>query len=323
MTKHINWRPDATLETLKSRARLLQRTRAFFAQRSVLEVETPAISHSATTEPHLNSWQVISTLRADQKFYLHTSPELPMKRLLASGSGDIYQLCKVFREGEQGRRHNPEFTLLEWYRTGFDMPAMMADVEEYFTELLQDKLVHKAEFVSWRQAFMDYANCDPFNATTEELKQVFTSYTQQDVPGMGDEDWLDLIMSQVVEPQFNRDRLVFVTHFPASQASLARLNPDDYRLAERFEVFAGGLELANGFHELTDVNEQRQRIKHENQLRKQRGLPVVDVDEHFLAALEHGMPDCSGVAVGFDRLVMLAAGITDIRQVMSFSFDNV
>lgn len=323
MTKHINWRPDATLETLKSRARLLQRTRAFFAQRSVLEVETPAISHSATTEPHLNSWQVISTLRADQKFYLHTSPELPMKRLLASGSGDIYQLCKVFREGEQGRRHNPEFTLLEWYRTGFDMPAMMADVEEYFTELLQDKLVHKAEFVSWRQAFMDYANCDPFNATTEELKQVFTSYTQQDVPGMGDEDWLDLIMSQVVEPQFNRDRLVFVTHFPASQASLARLNPDDHRLAERFEVFAGGLELANGFHELTDVNEQRQRIKHENQLRKQRGLPVVDVDEHFLAALEHGMPDCSGVAVGFDRLVMLAAGITDIRQVMSFSFDNV
>ncbi len=323
MTKHINWRPDATLETLKSRARLLQRTRAFFAQRSVLEVETPAISHSATTEPHLNSWQVISTLRADQKFYLHTSPELPMKRLLASGSGDIYQLCKVFREGEQGRRHNPEFTLLEWYRTGFDMPAMMADVEEYFTELLQDKLVHKAEFVSWRQAFMDYANCDPFNATTEELKQVFTSYTQQDVPGMGDEDWLDLIMSQVVEPQFNRGRLVFVTHFPASQASLARLNPDDHRLAERFEVFAGGLELANGFHELTDVNEQRQRIKHENQLRKQRGLPVVDVDEHFLAALEHGMPDCSGVAVGFDRLVMLAAGITDIRQVMSFSFDNV
>jgi len=323
VTKHINWRPDATLETLKSRARLLQRTRAFFAQRSVLEVETPAISHSATTEPHLNSWQVISTLRADQKFYLHTSPELPMKRLLASGSGDIYQLCKVFREGEQGRRHNPEFTLLEWYRTGFDMPAMMADVEEYFTELLQDKLVHKAEFVSWRQAFMDYANCDPFNATTEELKQVFTSYTQQDVPGMGDEDWLDLIMSQVVEPQFNRGRLVFVTHFPASQASLARLNPDDHRLAERFEVFAGGLELANGFHELTDVNEQRQRIKHENQLRKQRGLPVVDVDEHFLAALEHGMPDCSGVAVGFDRLVMLAAGITDIRQVMSFSFDNV
>jgi len=322
VTKHSNWRPDAKLETLKLRAQLLQRTRAFFAQRRVLEVETPALSHSATTEPHLNSWQVISTLRADQKFYLHTSPELPMKRLLAAGSGDIYQLCKVFREGELGSRHNPEFTLLEWYRTGFDMTAIMRDVEEYFMELLQDKLTHKAEFISWRQAFMDYANCDPFEATTENLKQVFTSYTKQEVPDIGDEAWLDLIMSQVVEPQFNRDRLVFVTHYPASQASLARLNRDDQRLAERFEVFAGGMELANGFHELTDANEQRQRIEHENQLRNQRGLSVVDVDEYFLAALDHGLPDCSGVAVGFDRLVMLAAGIPDIRQVMSFSFDN-
>jgi len=318
----INWRPGATPETLKIRAQLLQRTRAFFDLRNVLEVETPALSGAGTTELHLSSWQVTSSLRTDPQFFLHTSPELAMKRLLAAGSGDIYQICKVFRQGEQGHRHNPEFTLLEWYRTGFDMQAMMDEVDALLTGLLKNKITVKSEVLSYQQAFVKYAQCDPFNASTEQLKQIFTDYTQQDVQGIGEDDWLDLVVSQVVEPQLPRDRLVFITHYPASQASLAKLNIDDPRMAERFEVFAGGLELANGFHELTDVKEQRQRIEQENKQRQENGLPIMEVDERFFAALEHGLPDCSGVAIGFDRVVMLAAGVDDIRKVISFSFDK-
>lgn len=317
-----DWRPDASLETLKLRAQLLKRTRAFFEKRNVLEVETPALSRAATTEPHLSSWQVSTPIKSEQTFYLNTSPELPMKRLLAAGSGDIYQLCKVFREGELGARHNPEFTLLEWYRTGFDMQALMREVDDYLSEILANNLKAKTEYISYQQVFMEYASCDPFDANKTVLKQVFTDYTQQATQGIGDGDWLDLIMSQVVEPQLPKDRLVFVTHYPASQASLARLTSEDTRVAERFEVFAGGLELANGFHELTDVREQRQRIEYENRTRREQGLPQVNIDERFLAALEHGLPDCSGVAVGFDRLVMLAAGKTDINQVLSFSFNK-
>lgn len=320
--KEINWRPGATSETLKIRARLLQCMRAFFDLRNVLEVETPALSGTGTTELHLSSWQVTSPLKTDPQFFLHTSPELAMKRLLAAGSGDIYQICKVFRQGEQGHHHNPEFTLLEWYRTGFDMQAMMDEVGALLSELLKNKITAEPETLSYQQAFVKYAQCDPLNADTEQLKRVFTDYTRQDVQGIGDDDWLDLVMSQVVEPQLPRDRLVFMTHYPASQASLAKLNIDNPRMAERFEVFAGGLELANGFHELTDVKEQRQRIEQENKQRLENHLPIMEVDKRFLAALEHGLPDCSGVAIGFDRVVMLAAGVDDIRQAISFSFDR-
>lgn len=245
-----------------------------------------------------------------------------MKRLLAAGSGDIYQICKVFREGELGRRHNPEFTLLEWYRTGFAMQAMMHEVNELLSDLLKDRLIAQPETMTYQQAFVQYAQCDPFNANAEQLKRVFADYTGQHVQGMGDDDWLDLVMSQVIEPQFPKDRLMFVTHYPASQASLARLNSDDSRLAERFEVFAGGLELANGFHELTDAKQQRQRMEQENSKRRENGLPVIEIDERFLAALDHGLPDCSGVAIGFDRLVMLSVGRNEIQQILSFSFDK-
>jgi lysyl-tRNA synthetase class 2 len=317
-----NWRPTASIETLRKRAQLLERTRAFFVKRGLLEVETPAISHSATTELHLSSWLVRSPNDDGQTCYLHTSPELAMKRLLAAGSGDIYQLCKVFREAEQGSRHNPEFTLLECYRLGFDMDSMMQEVETFLMELLPGRLTHSAEYISWQQAFIRYAGCDPFEATANELQEVFASYTGQRIDGMNIEDWYDLLMSQVIEPALPSDRLVFVTHYPASRASLARLDTNDSRLAQRFEVFAGGLELANGFHELSDAREQRRRIERENQQRSQAGLPEVDVDEYFLAALEHGLPDCSGVAVGFDRLVMLATGEEDIAKVLSFSFAN-
>ena len=317
-----NWRPTASIETLRKRAQLLERTRAFFVKHGVLEVETPAISHSATTELHLSSWLVRSPNDDGETCYLHTSPELAMKRLLAAGSGDIYQLCKVFREAEQGSRHNPEFTLLEWYRLGFDMDSMMQEVEAFLTELLAGRLTQSAQYISWQQAFIRYANCDPFEATTNDLQEIYNRHTGQHVDEMSTEDWYDLLMSQVIEPALPHDRLVFVTHYPASQASLARLDTSDNRLAQRFEVFAGGLELANGFHELTDAKEQRRRIQHENQQRSQAGLPGINVDEYFLAALEHGLPDCSGVAIGFDRLVMLATGENDIAKVLSFSFAN-
>jgi lysyl-tRNA synthetase class 2 len=318
----MNWRPTATIETLRKRAQLLERTRAFFAQRGVLEVETPLISHAATTELHLSSWQVYSPRDNGQPRYLHTSPELAMKRLLAAGSGDIYQLCKVFREAEEGNRHNPEFTLLEWYRLGFDMYAMMREVETFLLGLLPNSMTVSVEQISWQQAFMRYADCDPFEATANELQAIYVRHKGQSVENMNMQDWYDLLMSQVIEPSLPRDRLVFITHYPASQASLARLNTHDSRLAERFEVFAGGLELANGFHELTDAKEQRQRIEDEIRQRKQAGLPEIKTDEHFLAALEYGMPDCRGVAIGFDRLVMLATGEKDITKVLSFSFSN-
>jgi len=314
------WRPSAAISVLRQRAEILQRIRRFFAERQVMEVETPALSHAASSEVHLQTLQVKAS--GMPTTYLHTSPELAMKRLLAAGSGDIYQLCKVFRAGEQGGRHNPEFTLLEWYRLDFDMAALMQEVADLLTTVLSHRLTAEPLTLSYRQAFIEYAQVDPFTATSAQLQTAFEQQSQQQMTGMGEQDWLDLILSFIVQPQLPKDRLVFITGFPAAQASMAKLDAQDPSVARRFEVFVSGLELANGFEELTDSAQQQQRIEAEQARRQAAGLPCLPVDTHFLAALQAGLPPCSGVALGVDRLVMLASGQHQIADVLSFDFDR-
>lgn len=303
---------------------MLARIRAFFDQRGVLEVETPVLSRFATSELHLSSWLATDTDQTEQPFYLHTSPELFMKRLLADGSGDIYQICKVFRAAEQGARHNPEFTLLEWYRTGHDMAALIEEVEGFFGELLQEHIGKPTLKTTYQQVFVDYLGIDPLQASTTALAACYQADADSPAPMLSDrQDWLDLLLSHRIEPQLPRDRLSIITGFPAEQASLARIDDSDPRVARRFEVYFGGLELANGFEELVDPEEQQQRMQQENRERSAKGLPEVPLDQHFIAALASGLPACSGVAVGLDRVLMAITGIRRIDQVISFDFERV
>lgn len=316
-----SWRPTASLANLRLRAELLKKTRTFFEARKVLEVETPALSQAGATDRHLASFRVA---RAGAKqLYLHTSPEFPMKRLLAAGSGDIWQLCKVFRDGEAGGRHNPEFTLIEWYRLGFDLRRLMREVAELIGELLPAAPA-ATEYLSFREVFERHARLDPFTAHKRDCLRVLQDSGRR-VPAENDLDydgWLDLVAAELVYPQLGRQGLSFIYDYPASQAALARVRPENPPVAERFEAFLNGMELANGFHELADADEQRHRFDSDCDYRRARGLPDVPLDERLLSALQHGLPDCSGVALGFDRMVMLAAGAKSIEEVIAFSFDR-
>lgn len=319
-----DWRPTASRATLEHRARMLQQLRAFFLSRGILEVETPLLSSTATTETHLQSFVVSDPASPGHNYYLHTSPELAMKRLLAAGSGSIYQICKVFRAGERGTRHQPEFTMLEWYRVQTDYDAFIAENVRLLETLLaeQHKLQPVIQF-TYRQAFVEYAGVDPLSATTAQLRTAFAARVPADVSSIGENDrqsWLDLLLTHCIEPHLPRDRLVVIRDYPAEQASLATLSAHDPRVAKRFEIFCNGLELANGFHELTCADEQRQRIDKELQQRRERGLPVVPADGKFLAAMQHGLPDCCGIAIGFDRLVMLAVKAKSIDEVVTFAW---
>lgn len=315
----MSWQPSASVETLRLRATLMRRVRAFFEARDVLEVETPLLSRSAITDPNLASAKVMLSGSGDS-YYLHTSPEFFMKRLLAAGSGDIWQACKVFRGAEQGRRHNPEFTMLEWYRLGFDHHALMDEVAALLRELIPGQELE--ERLTYSDAFLKHANLDPFTASREQLEAAVRDFGLNP-DGLERDALLDAIAGNVVYPKLGRTGIAFVHAFPASQAALARLDEQDVRCARRFEVFVKGIELANGFHELTDAHEQRRRFEQENKRRNASGLPEMPMDENFLAALETGLPDCSGVALGFDRVVMLAAGIDELSGAMSFGFDRV
>jgi len=326
---HPAWRPSADLATLRLRAELLARIRTFFAARGVLEVETPALSAAAITEPNLASFSTVYSgpgARYGQRLYLHTSPEFPMKRLLAAGSGCIYQIARVFRDGEAGRRHNPEFTLLEWYRVGFDHHRLMDEVAELATELLAGRLaLAEPERLSYRELFQRHLDLNPHQAGVAELAACAGARGVPIPPGMPADDadpWLDLLLTHGIEPRLGAGRLTFVYDYPASQAALARLRPDDPLVGERFEVYLNGVELANGFHELGDAGEQRRRFEAENAARRSLGLPVMPVDENLLAALEAGLPDCAGVALGFDRLAMLAAGKTALAEVLAFPVER-
>ncbi|MDS4026589.1 MAG: EF-P lysine aminoacylase EpmA [Candidatus Contendobacter sp.] len=319
------WRPSADFATLRLRAELLARIRVFFAARGVLEVETPMLSAAAITEPNLASFGTVYSgpgSRHGQTLYLHTSPEFPMKRLLAAGSGCIYQIARVFRDGEAGRRHNPEFTLLEWYRVGFDHHRLMDEVAELVTELLAGRLaLAEPERLSYRELFQHHLTLDPHRASVAELATCAEARNVPIPPGMPTNDpdpWLDLLLTHCIEPRLGVGRLTFVYDYPASQAALARLRPGDPPVGERFELYLNGVELANGFHELGDAGEQRRRFEAENAARRALGLPVMPVDENLLAALEAGLPNCAGVALGFDRLVMLATGRESLAKVLAF-----
>lgn len=320
-----DWRPSATSETLIIRARLLQRIRAFFQARDVLEVETPMLSRAAVTDPHIESF-VVRDPQAATPRYLHTSPEFAMKRLLAAGSGPIYQVCKVFRQGEAGRQHNPEFSMLEWYRPGFDHLQLMAEVETLLRELLEGYLdLADTLQLSYQEAFQRYAGLDPLSASVAEL-QLTVQQLGIEVSGLDahhKDPWLDLLLTHVVEPALPQDRPVFIYDYPASQAALARIRPAEPPLAERFELYLGGMELANGFHELTDAAEQRQRFEADLVHRVEVGLPTMPIDECFLAALAAGLPPSAGVALGLDRLVMLASGVKSISEVLTFDDERV
>lgn len=325
----LDWRPAAKLETLHTRARMLQSTRAFFSARDVLEVETPILSSAATTDVHLHSLATVYRgpgAPQGRVQYLHTSPEFPMKRLLAAGSSAIYQICKVFRQGEAGRMHNPEFTLLEWYRPHYDLIALMDEVEDFLTTVLGEHIsVQRAERITYAHAVHMYSGIDAHVATAPQLRVRLEELGVPPVPGLNEHDrdaWLDLLMSHVVQPQLGQGRPTFVYDYPASQAALARVRPGTPAVAERFELFVNGVELANGFHELTDAEEQRLRFDQDRARRKGTGLRDVPLDERFLAALASGMPPCSGVALGFDRLVMLAVGARSIDDVLAFPIER-
>ena len=306
---------------------MLQNIRAFFAERDVLEVETPVLATSSITDPHLQSFK---TRYLNNDYYLQTSPEFFMKRLLASGSGDIYQICKVFRDDEQGKNHNPEFSMLEWYRSGFDHQQLMDEMEmlfEYLINQMQTNIKCQAAIrISYQQAFIRSLDIDPLDASAAELK-IIAEKNNIEIPiGMNEEDkdmWLDWLMTQAIAPTFDKKCFTFLYDYPTSQAALAKLNADDSRTAHRFEVFYGELELANGFNELTDAVEQRKRFENENKKRQELGMEVIPVDENLLSALEHGMPECSGVAIGLDRLLMVLLGVESIEGVLSFGVKRV
>jgi elongation factor P--(R)-beta-lysine ligase len=311
-----DWRPSASRARLQLRAALLARTRAFFAARAVLEVDTPVLVNAAVSDAHIHSVPV--PLSDANRLFLHTSPEYAMKRLLAAGVGDIYQICHVVRGLEQSRIHNTEFTLVEWYRLGFDLPQLMAEVEALVRDLCSGHPAarHRAERLSYCEVFQRHVGLDPLVAPLAQLQRVSAHLGYRGVPQR--DELLDLIMGAMIGPGLGHEALTFIHGYPASQAALARLDPQDPRTAQRFELYMGGIELANGFHELAAAVEQRARFAADLQERERRGLPRHPLDERLLAALGAGLPACSGVALGFDRVLMLAAGAADIREVLPF-----
>ena len=315
---HADWRPTASREMLQQRAALLARARGFFAARGVLEVDTPMVVNAPVTDAHIHSAQVMFEGDAGKRrFFLHTSPEYAMKRLLAAGTGDIYQICHVVRALERGRLHNAEFTLIEWYRLDFSLAALMSEVEELVRELLGPTRAAASARVSYREAFLHALALDPFTAPLAELGEHARCAGFQGAADDRDE-LLELLMGTVVGPRLGRGGLTFVHGYPASQAALARLDPDDPRAAQRFELYCDGIELANGFHELAAAREQRVRFERDIAERRRAGLPDAVIDERLLAALAAGLPDCCGVALGFDRTLMLAAGAERIDAVLPF-----
>ncbi|MCP1375062.1 EF-P lysine aminoacylase EpmA [Dyella sp. Sa] len=304
------------------RAAVYRLIRQFFDTRDVLEVETPILSAAGNTDPNIESFVTRFTGHVDAgapQRWMRTSPEFPLKRLLAAGVGDCYELGRVFRNGEAGGRHNPEFTMLEWYRVGWDHHQLMAET----IELVQDALAlvgRRAEVVisGYRQLFLDELGIDPLHDPLETLQAPLRQYGI-DPAGLERDDWLDLLITHKLQPAFPRDRITVIHDYPASQCALARIRPGEPPLAERFELYLGRYELANGYHELNDASEQAARFTRDNARRRERSLPEVPVDARLLAVLD-AMPDCAGVALGVERLLMCLAGTDGIADVLAFPF---
>ncbi|MCE0493945.1 elongation factor P--(R)-beta-lysine ligase [Vibrio salinus] len=321
MTKS-DWQPSATIEFLQNRAFIIKKVRHFFEERSVLEVDTPVLSHATVTDIHLQTFKTdfVGPGYAEGKtVYLMTSPEFHMKRLLAAGSGSIYQIGKSYRNEECGRHHNPEFTMLEWYRVGFDHHDLMDEMHEFLQTILG---VSETRRMTYQEVFIECLGVCPLESSLDELKQVASQLKLSDIaePETNRDTLLQLLFSVGIENQIGQKYPVFIYNFPATQAALAKINPDDDRVAERFEVYFQGIELANGFHELENAREQRIRFEEDNNARRNMGLEAQPIDEHLIDALSAGFPKCSGVALGIDRLIMLALGAENIRDVIAFDF---
>ena len=318
----MNWRPTASLAALERRAAMLAAAREYFAGHGVLEVETPILSAAAVSDPQIES--LATQVRGmETPAYLCTSPEYAMKRLLAAGSGDIYQICKAFRDGERGRWHNPEFTLIEWYRLGFDDAAMMTEVEALIGCMLEPhRRLAPAERLSYADAMQRHAGVDALAATDANLADSARRHGIVCEVELDRDARLDLLMSLVVGPRLGVERPCFICDYPVSQAALARLKPGPPPVSARFELYLDGIELANGFHELANTVQQRERFERDLARRRERGLAVPRLDERLLAALASGMPDCAGVALGFDRLVALSLAAPRLADAMAFTIDN-
>lgn len=311
----MNWRPGADREALSARADLLARIRGFFAQRGVLEVETPVLSAAGNSDPGIGQWRT-----RDPETWLRTSPEYAMKRLLAAGSGDIYELGRVFRADEAGRHHNREFTLLEWYRVGWTYHQLMEEVAELLCHCLPGRS-REISKQSYRALFIRHTGIDPFTADTETLR-AFVDEAGIGLPDASRLECLDLVVSLLIQPKLAPGAMTFVYDFPPEQAALAQIRADDPPVAERFELFLGPVELANGYQELTDAREQAERFERERAVRAAAGLPAAQLDHHLLQALEHGLPACTGVALGVDRLLMAVTGAGSLSEVMAFCADR-
>lgn len=316
-----NWRPSASIEMLRLRASVLVKIRSFFSFLGVMEVETPLLSLYTVTDPNLHSFSAQSAFtcgNANKTLYLQTSPEYAMKRLLAAGSGPIFQICKAFRDEEYGALHNPEFTMLEWYRVEFDHNDLMDEMDDFLAFVLNSK---RAKRLSYKSVFEMYLDIDPFGASIDDLSRcaqingidVNCAFSIQDR-----DIWLNLLFSHIIEPKLGYESPTFIHDFPASQAALARLCQNNPLVSERFEVYVNGIELANGFHELQDSKQQLERFSNDLLKRKRLGLCDLSIDGNLLSALEHGLPNCAGVALGLDRLLMIAAGSKSIKEVISF-----
>ncbi len=315
----IDWQPASGPGPAARRAAMKRRIRAYFDAQHVLEVDTPVLSPYAASDPQIESLEITNSLVSATPLYLHTSPEFCMKRLLAAEYPDIYSLCRVFRDGESGRLHQPEFTMLEWYRLGMGLDEIVADTVGVIQAALDREI--DVDYVDYRNAFNAAFGLDPLNASVEELADAAGADDElRAAVGNERDDWLDLLLSTRVATGFAPDHLTVLRHYPASQAALARLCPEDPAVADRFEVFLGAVELANGYVELTDADEQARRVEADNVARRRRGRPVRPVDELLLAALESGLPECAGVALGLERLQMLFHKTDDIGKVITFSF---
>ena len=320
------WRPTAGLTALQRRAAMLARLRAFFAERGVLEVETPLLSAETTLDPHLEplSSRVEAPGIERRRMYLQTSPELAMKRLLAAGSGSIYQVCKAFRGGERGRWHNPEFTILEWYRVGWDVHRLMTEVAALIETLLAgSRRLEPAVYTGYADLLRRHAGVDPYEASTGDLRRaVEDTRSPVETSGLDRDDLLSRLFGERVEPRLEPDRVTIVFGYPASQAAMARIDASDPRTAERFEAYVGGIELANGYGELVDPREQRRRLESDRARRREFGRPLPPMPHRFLAALEAGLADCAGVALGLDRLLGLELDANGIDELVPFPIER-
>jgi lysyl-tRNA synthetase class 2 len=323
-----DWQPTARRDTLWLRSALLMHARHYFIDHGAIEVDTPMVVNAPVTDVHIHSARVFfegdTNTGQARPYFLHTSPEYAMKRLLAAGSGDIFQICHVVRGLERGTQHNAEFTLIEWYRLGYDLDRLMTEVDVLVRHLLGDvAFTFTSERLTYQAAFLRELGLDPLSAPTADLAAAAAARSGFSREGAQQRDeLLELLMGSVVGPSLGRNALTFVHDYPATQAALARLNPQDPRTAMRFELYCKGMELANGFHELASPGEQRARFERDNEERRRLGLPVYDIDERLLSALEAGLPECAGVALGFDRTLMLAAGATHIDDVLPFPTDR-